>query len=227
MVFPPISSKGLARKQKSLEIQRWVLKDRRLRKKFPSEDAALYYGMLPSPYAIAPTDIAEFDYPEGDINVLTHYQGSGGVPIGTWLQRCAAAVYLREPRLLFTNAINADSKLLIRRDVRSRVNAIAPFIDFRGDPYLISIPDAQQGSINTINQNSNQRQQHQYWVVEGYTHSSTLAYSAAVSPDDSDRYLRNSVKAIVDAYNGSIRFFISEPEDPIVNAWIRGFPRFI
>jgi len=108
--------------------------------------------------------------------------------------------------------------------VRSRVKAIAPFIDFRGEPYLISIPNAQKGSINTINQNSNQRQQHQYWVVEGYTHSSTLAYSAAVSPYDSDRYLRNSVKAIVDAYNGSIRFFVSEPEDPIVNAWIRGFP---
>ena len=193
-------------------------------KEIPVGDAALYYGMLPSPYAIAPTDIAEFDYPEGDINVMTHYQGSGGVPIGTWLQRCSAAVYLREPRLLFTNAINADSKMLIRRDVRSRVKAIAPFIDFRGEPYLISIPNAQKGSINTINQNSNQRQQHQYWVVEGYTHSSTLAYSAAVSPYDSDRYLRNSVKAIVDAYNGSIRFFVSEPEDPIVNAWIRGFP---
>ena len=190
----------------------------------PVGDAALYYGMLPSPYAIAPTDIAEFDYPEGDINVMTHYQGSGGVPIGTWLQRCAAAVYLREPRLLFTNAINADSKLLIRRDVRSRVKAIAPFIDFRGEPYLISIPNPQQGSINTINQNLYQRQQHQYWVVEGYTHSSTLAYSAAVSSDDSDRYLRNSVKAIVDAYNGSIRFFVSEPDDPIVNAWSRGFP---
>ena len=88
--------------------------------------------MLPSPYAIAPTQIEEFDYPEGDINVMTHYQGSGGVPIGSWLQRFAAAVYLRDPRLLITTTINADSKLLIRRDVRSRVKAIAPFIDFRG-----------------------------------------------------------------------------------------------
>ena len=75
-------------------------------------------------------------------------------------------VYLREPRLLFTNAINADSKLLTPRDVRNRVKAIAPFIDFRGDPYLISVPKAQQGSIDPSNQTSNQRQQHQYWVVE-------------------------------------------------------------
>ena len=222
--LPSYFIKGLGTETKIAGNPALGIERSEVEKEIPVGDAALYYGMLPSPYAIAPTDIAEFDYPEGDINVMTHYQGSGGVPIGTWLQRCSAAVYLREPRLLFTNAINADSKLLIRRDVRSRVKAIAPFIDFRGEPYLISIPDAQQGSINRINQNSNQRQQHQYWVVEGYTHSSTLAYSAAVSPDDSDRYLRNSVKAIVDSYNGSIRFFVSEPEDPIVNAWIRGFP---
>ena len=207
MAFPRISLKVLAQKHHcgnpALGIERSEVE-----KEIPVGDAALYYGMLPSPYAIAPTDIAEFDYPEGDINVMTHYQGSGGVPIGTWLQRCSAAVYLREPRLLFTNAINADSKLLIRRDVRSRVKAIAPFIDFRGEPYLISIPNPQQGSINTINQNSNQRQQHQYWVVEGYTHSSTLPYSAAVSADDPDRYLRNSVKAIVDATTAAFVFHI-------------------
>ena len=188
----------------------------------PVGDAALYYGMLPSPYAIAPTQIPEFDYPEGDINVMTHYRGSGGVSIGTWLQRCAAAIYLREPRLLVTNAINADSKLLIRRDVRSRVKAIAPFIDFRGEPYLISIPEPDPNS--RISHNSDQRQQHQYWVVEGYTHSSTLAYSSAVSAEDGDRYLRNSVKAIVDAYNGSVRFYISEPDDPIIRAWDATFP---
>ena len=222
--LPSYFIKGLGTETKIAGNPALGIERSEVEEEIPVGDAALYYGMLPSPYAIAPTDIAEFDYPEGDINVMTHYQGSGGVPIGTWLQRCAAAVYLREPRLLFTNAINADSKLLIRRDVRSRVKAIAPFIDFRGEPYLISIPNPQQGSINTINQNSNQRQQHQYWVVEGYTHSSTLAYSAAVSSDDSDRYLRNSVKAIVDAYNGSIRFFVSEPNDPIVNAWSRGFP---
>ena len=222
--LPSYFIKGLGTETKIAGNPALGIERSEVEEEIPVGDAALYYGMLPSPYAIAPTDIADFDYPEGDINVMTHYQGSGGVPIGTWLQRCSAAVYLREPRLLFTNAINADSKLLIRRDVRSRVKAIAPFIDFRGEPYLISIPNAQQGSINTINQNSNQRQQHQYWVVEGYTHSSTLAYSAAVSPYDSDRYLRNSVKAIVDAYNGSVRFFVSEPDDPIVNAWSRGFP---
>ena len=195
-----------------------------VRDAIPVGDAALYYGMLPSPYAVAPTAIPEFDYPEGDLNVETHYRGSGGIPIGSWLQRCAAAVYLHEPRLLTTKAISADSKILIRREVRSRVSAIAPFIDFRGDPYLISIPETYPESAGTIETRSPQRQQHQYWVVEGYTHSSTLAYSAAVSSEDSDRYLRNSVKAIVDAYNGNVRLYISEKDDPIVNGWDEAFP---
>jgi uncharacterized membrane protein (UPF0182 family) len=197
-----------------------------VREAIPVGDAALYYGMLPSPYAVAPTQIAEFDYPEGDLNVDTHYQGSGGIPIGSWLQRCAAAVYLHEPRLLTTKAINSDSKLLIRREVRNRVDAIAPFIDFRGDPYLISIPEAAEVTdpVSTTESHSAQRQQHQYWVIEGYTHSSTLAYSSAVGANNPERYLRNSVKAIVDAYNGSVRFYISEPDDPIISAWNQTFP---
>ena len=222
--LPSYFIKGLGTETKIAGNPALGIERSEVQEEIPVGDAALYYGMLPSPYAIAPTDIAEFDYPEGDINVMTHYKGSGGVSIRSWLQRCAAAVYLSEPRLLFTNAINVDSKLLIRRDVRSRVKAIAPFIDFRGEPYLISIPNSELDSSNTTHATSDQRPQHQYWVVEGYTHSTTLAYSAAVSPDDPDRYLRNSVKAIVDAYNGSIQFFISEPEDPIVSAWTRIFP---
>ncbi|MCB4376963.1 UPF0182 family protein [Synechococcus sp. MU1650] len=195
-----------------------------VREAIPVGDAALYYGMLPSPYAVAPTQIAEFDYPEGDLNVDTHYQGSGGIPIGSWLQRCAAAVYLNEPRLLTTKAITTDSKILIRREVRNRVAAIAPFIDFRGDPYLISIPGPAADPTSTTKSQAEQRQQHQYWVVEGYTHSSTLAYSSAVGANNPERYLRNSVKAIVDAYNGSVCFYISEPDDPIISAWNQTFP---
>ena len=182
----------------------------------PVEDAALYFGMLRSPYAVAPTRVDEFDYPEGDLNVYTHYRGSAGVPIGHWLQRAAAATYLLEPRLLTAGSIDQSSKLLIRREVRERVHAIAPFLDLRGDPYLISIPQSGQSTSASS--------QHQYWVVEGFTHSSTYPYSAAVSSSDSDRYLRNSVKAVVDAYNGSVQLFISEPDDPLIQGWARVFP---
>ena len=183
----------------------------------PVEDAALYFGMLRSPYAVAPTRVDEFDYPEGDLNVYTHYRGSAGVPIGHWLQRVAAATYLGEPRLLTAGSIDHSSKLLIRREVRERVHAIAPFLDLRGDPYLISIPQAGHPTSAS--------NQHQYWVVEGFTHSSTYPYSSSVSNSDSDRYLRNSVKAVVDAYNGSVQLFISEPDDPLIRGWAQVFPQ--
>ena len=186
----------------------------------PVEDAALYFGMLHSPYAVAPTRVDEFDYPEGDQNVYTHYNGLAGIPIGNWPQRIAAALYLGEPRLLTTGSIESTSKVLIRREVRQRVHAIAPFLDLRGDPYLVSIPSAGKTLSGADNQ-------HQFWIVEGYTHSSTYPYSSSVSNTDSDRYLRNSVKAVVDAYNGNVHLFISEPEDPLIQAWDKVFPQLM
>ena len=118
---------------------------------------------------------------------------------------------------LTAGSIDPTSKLLIRREVRQRVHAIAPFLDLRGDPYLISIPAPVDQTLGS--------DQHQYWVVDGFTHSSTYPYSAAVSSNDSDRYLRNSVKAVVDAYNGSVQLYISEPDDPLIQGWARVFPQ--
>jgi uncharacterized membrane protein (UPF0182 family) len=176
--------------------------------------------MLPSPYAVVPTDVDEFDYPDGDLNVYSHYEGSAGVAIGSLIQRLSASIYLAEPRLLTTKAIQKDSKVLLRREVRQRIRAIAPFLDLRGDPYLVSVPGGNR-KLGT----ANPRTQHQFWIVEGYTHSATYPYSAAVSNTDSDRYLRNSVKIVVDAYNGSMRLFVNEPNDPLIQAWQRLFPQ--
>ena len=186
----------------------------------PAQNAALYFGMLPSPYAVVPTEVDEFDYPDGDLNVYSHYAGSAGVPIGSLIQRLCASIYLAEPRLLTTKAIQKDSRVLLRREVRQRIRAIAPFLDLRGDPYLVSVP-----GDNLELGTSGNRIQHQFWIAEGYTHSATYAYSAAVSKTDSDRYLRNSVKVIVDAYNGSMRLFVSEPDDPIIKSWQKLFPQ--
>ena len=183
----------------------------------PVGDAALYFGMLPSPYAIAPTQVNEFDYPEGDLNEYTHYAGRAGVPIGSFINRLSAAIYLLEPRLLTTSAIDQDSRLIIRREVRQRVSAVAPFIEFRGDPYLVSVPEE-------ASDDSQQRHQHQFWIVEGFTSSTTYPYSAEVGPSDQIRYLRNSVKAVVDAYNGNIQLFVNETEDPLIQSWGKLFP---
>ena len=196
----------------SLGISRDDVKER-----VPIGRAALYFGMLPSPYAVAPTEVQEFDFPEGDENTYNHYSGHAGVPLANLWQRLAAAVYLKEPRLLNTGSLKTTSKLLLRRDVRQRVKALAPFLSFNGEPYLVSVP---------IHPNTSgySEEQHQYWIVDAYTESNTYPYSAGLPDGDSLRYVRNAVKAVVDAYNGSVQLYISEPEDPIILGWQRLFP---
>ena len=184
----------------------------------PIDRAALYFGMFPSPYAVAPSKVEEFDYPEGDDNRYNHYQGSGGVPLKTWLERLAGSVYLSDPRLLNTGSLTKDSKLLLRREVRQRVRAIAPFLETPADPYLVSVP-LEKGSQG-YNKN-----QHQYWIVDGFTSTRTYPYSAKPTTGKPLRYTRNSVKAIVDAYNGSVKLYVSESNDPLIKGWQRIFPK--
>ena len=183
----------------------------------PIGRAALYFGMLPSPYAIAPTKIKELDYPEGDKNIYNHYSGNGGIPLSNAWQRLAAAIYLNEPRILNTGSLTEKSHLLIRREVRQRVRAIAPFLEVTDDPYLVSVAtDTRETDYDPT--------QNQYWIVDGYTSSRTYPYAANLQEGNPVRYLRNSVKAIVDAYSGRIYLYISEPNDPLILGWQALFP---
>ena len=182
----------------------------------PIGKPSLYFGALVSPYALAPTKVQEFDYPQGDENLYTHYGGSAGVPIGSAWGRLAAAIYLREPKLLMQGAITPQTRLLLRREVRQRLTSLAPFVRFEGDPYLVSVQLEKPGPFD--------RDQHQFWIVEGFTTSRSYPYSAAVPGDADIRYLRNSVKAVVDAYNGTAVLYVAEPDDPIIAGWQRLFP---
>ena len=182
----------------------------------PIGKPSLYFGALVSPYAVAPTKVQEFDYPQGDENIYTHYGGSAGVPIGSAWGRLAAAIYLREPKLLMQGAITSQTRLLLRREVRQRLSRLAPFVRFEGDPYLVSLKLDKPGPFA--------REQHQFWIVEGFTTSRSYPYSAAVPGDADIRYLRNSVKAVVDAYNGTAVLYVAEPHDPIIAGWQRLFP---
>lgn len=182
----------------------------------PIGKPSLYFGALVSPYAVAPTKVQEFDYPQGDENIYTHYGGSAGVPIGSAWGRLAAAIYLREPKLLMQGAITSQTRLLLRREVRQRLSSLAPFVRFEGDPYLVSVQLDEPGPFA--------REQHQFWIVEGFTTSRSYPYSAAVPGDADIRYLRNSVKAVVDAYNGTAVLYVAEPQDPIIAGWQRLFP---
>jgi uncharacterized membrane protein (UPF0182 family) len=178
---------------------------------------SLYYGTLALPYALAPTKVREFNYPEGDINVYTHYEGQSGVPLPNGLSRFAAALYLGEPRLLVEGSLTSRTRLLLRRDVRQRLHRLVPFVSFEAEPYLVSVRlDQASGPFRPG--------QHQFWIVDGFTTSRSYPYSEAIPNRPDIRYLRNSVKAVVDAYEGRVALYVAEPDDPLITAWQRLFP---
>ncbi len=178
---------------------------------------SLYFGTLALPYALAPTRVREFNYPEGDVNFYTHYSGQAGVPLPNRLARLAAALYLGEPRLLVEGSLTADTRLLLRREVRQRLRRLVPFVSFEADPYLVSVRlDQPTGPFRPG--------QHQFWIVDGFTVSRSYPYSAPVPGRPDLRYLRNSVKAVVDAYEGRVALYVAEPDDPLIAAWQRLFP---
>ncbi len=183
----------------------------------PIGRAAIYYGMLPTKYVIAPSKIKELDYPQGDNNIFNHYEGTGGIELNNIIRKLTASIHIREPRLLTTGSLTKKSRLLIKREVRQRMKSLAPFLNVISEPYLISvnIKNRPIGYNNT---------QNQYWIVEGYTTSYTYPYASKLSDSNPIRYIRNSVKAVVDAYNGTIKLYISEPNDPIIKAWSKIFP---
>jgi len=185
-----------------------------VKREIPVGNPRLYFGYNSASYAIAPTKVKEFDYPEGDLNIYSHYQGSKGIPLEHNWQKIFAAHYLREPRLLFTGALQANSKLLLRRQIHSRLKAIAPFLRFENSPYLVTarLP-ASSGFRRGV---------HQFWFVDGFTTSRSYPYSEA-NPEGL-RYLRNPVKALVDAYTGEVHFYVNDPQDPILRTWQKLFP---
>jgi uncharacterized membrane protein (UPF0182 family) len=178
---------------------------------------SLYYGTLALPYALVPTQVREFNYPEGDVNVYTHYRGNSGVPVPNTLARFAAAVYLGEPRLLVEGSLTRDTRLLLRREVRQRLRRLVPFVSFEAEPYLVSVRlDQATGPFRPG--------QHQFWIVDGFTTSRSYPYSEAIPGRPDIRYLRNSVKAVVDAYEGRVALYVAEQADPLITAWQRLFP---
>jgi uncharacterized membrane protein (UPF0182 family) len=187
-----------------------------VRAAIPIGKPSLYFGALTSPYALAPTRVPEFDYPQGDQNVYTHYSGQGGVALGSLWARLAAALYLQEPKLLVQGSLTPQTRLLLRREVRQRLRRVAPFLRVEGDPYLVSV---QLDGASPFPAG-----QHQFWIVEGFTTSRTYPYSAAVPGNPDLRYLRNAVKAVVDAYSGRMVLYLAEPGDPLVRGWQRLFP---
>lgn len=152
----------------------------------------------------------EFNYPApGNTDSYTTYEGGAGVAVGGFFRKLMLSMYLGDgSNLLFNDYINADSRVLMYRDVRSRVARVAPFLMFEDDPYIV---------IN--------REGRLFWMIDGFTVSDRYPYSTAYDVGGRRiNYIRNSVKAVVDAYEGAVTFYVFEPDDPIIQVYRRIFP---
>jgi len=169
----------------------------------------IYFGELTDTDVYVKTRQQEFDYPQGQSNNLTSYQGTGGIVLGGFLRRVILAIDRGDlGKLPFSDDVNSQSRLLMRRNIRERVAAVAPFLTFDQDPYLVVGDD---GRLS--------------WVMDAFTVSDSYPYSTHYSLGDSSiNYMRNSVKVVVDAYNGATTLYVFDSLDPIVTAYRRIFP---
>ena len=169
----------------------------------------IYYGEVVQEPVFVRTAQPEFNYPSGEKNVLSRYEGTGGIPISSGLMRLAAAVRQGDINIVLSNPITGESRMMIRRNIRERLQTLAAFIAWDSDPYLV-ITD--EGRL--------------MWMNDGYTYSNSHPYSRSVDMADLGdvNYLRNAVKATIDAYDGTTRLYIFAPDDPIVRAYQRLFP---
>ncbi len=168
----------------------------------------IYYGEIANEYVLVRTRSQELDYPSGDQNVYADYTGRGGILIGSWLRKLAFVARFGEIKILLSNDLTADSRIMIYRTVAERVRRIAPFFRFDRDPYLVVANDGRL-----------------VWLLDGYTTSDRYPYSDPVRTSDwAGNYIRNSVKAVIDAYHGSVTFYIADPSDPVVRVYARSFP---
>ena len=164
----------------------------------------IYYGELTKTYAIVNTKLAEFDYPAGDSNVTTRYEGLGGLPIKNSFRRLLLAIQLRSIEIIFTRYLNADSRIMLYRSIQQRVPKIAPFLRYDPDPYLV----IHDGRL--------------FWIYDAYTMTDQFPYSTPHR--DGYNYIRNAVKVTVDAYNGDVTYYVINRKDPVIQTYMKIFP---
>ena len=170
------------------------------------EQPRIYYGERGTDYTLVNTTEAEFDYPAADGDVYTSgYTGSGGVPISPILNRLAFSVRYGTIKFFTTSALQSESRLIFRNNIRDRVQAAAPFLELDPDPYMV-IADGRL-----------------WWIQDAYTTTDRYPYS---TPQGELNYLRNSVKIVIDAYNGSMVFYAWDEEDPLLQALQGVYPDF-
>ena len=164
----------------------------------------IYFGELSNDYIIVGTSEKEFDYPDGDSNKYTAYEGDAGIKMN-FLNRIMFSIREGSLKMFTSSNIDSNSKIIINRNVMQRVRTIMPYLDYEDDPYMVTV----DGKL--------------YWMVDAYTTSSYYPYSEPYG-ERSTNYIRNSVKVVVDAYNGDVDFYIVDDKDPIAATFAKIYP---
>jgi len=166
----------------------------------------IYYGELSNEYVIVKTKVPEFGYPTATGNINTTYDGKGGVPLDSLLKKMLFAAWFKTEKILLSSDITKESRIIYNRNINERVKAIAPFLHIDGDPYMVV---TENGGLK--------------WIIDAYTFSDRLPYSKPLK--GGINYMRNSVKVVVDAYDGTLSFYISDPHDVLAKVYSRIFPQ--
>ncbi|MBN1979902.1 MAG: UPF0182 family protein [Chitinivibrionales bacterium] len=165
----------------------------------------IYYGEADAGYAIIKTGAKEFDYPSGNDNVYTEYSGAGGIAMKTLLHKLLFALRFQELKILLRSDISTNSRILFERQILKRIQKALPFLRYDNDPYMVITED---GKL--------------VWMIDGYTISNNYPYSDHVK--GLGNYIRNSVKAVIDAYDGTLAVYIADNADPLITTYSKVFP---
>lgn len=167
----------------------------------------IYFGEKTDDYVLTETSTDEFDYPSGDENIYTTYSGSGGVPLSDSMRKLIYAVKFGSMELLVSGSLTPESKLLMYRNIGERAPTIMPFLSYDPDPYIV----VSDGRL--------------FWIMDAYTTTNMYPYSEPVGVGYRKiNYIRNSVKVVVDAYNGNVYYYVVDPTDPIIQTYRKMFP---
>ena len=166
---------------------------------------AIYFGELSNEYVFVRTNTREFDYPAGEDNVYDEYDGNDGVHLDSAFTRATVATRIGSLKLLLSDDIDEDSRVLLNRNIRERVRTLAPFLQYDSDPYMVVRED---GTL--------------VWIQDAYTVSDRYPYSQPIA--GGLNYIRNSVKVVIDAYHGGVTFYVMDATDPVLQTWRSIFP---
>ena len=170
----------------------------------------VYYGENTTDFVIVNSKTTEFDHQPPDTGpVYKNYEGEGDVQLSSLLRRIAYFWEFADINVLISGQITSESRILYRREIRERVNTIAPFLHLDRDPYLVVTDDKLR------------------WIMDGYTVTDRYAYSTRSGGnlfEEDVNYIRNSVKIVIDAYDGTVDFFVIDPEDPLIQMYQKAFP---